>query len=205
MDEVRRRVQQDTLGRRGHRNDPLYRIRRLLTTARENLTDRGRAWLEAALQVGDPSLEVTSPGTPTRTCVRCSTPRHWPLAEPSRNGCSTVSIAAQFRRSPALGERCDRGARRFWRTSTPAGSATAAPKQSTSSLRRPAAWPTGSTGSATSPNTASASCSPPTAPDPGDVDDANQADLPTRRSEEPVSVEGQSAGRGVCGGSRCVA
>ncbi|WP_432506683.1 ISL3 family transposase [Kineococcus arenarius] len=59
MDEVRRRVQQDALGRRGHRDDPLYRIRRLLTTARENLTDRGRARLEAALQAGDPNLEVT--------------------------------------------------------------------------------------------------------------------------------------------------
>jgi len=43
MDEVRRRVQQATLGRRGHEQDPLYRIRRLLTTAQENLTDRGRA------------------------------------------------------------------------------------------------------------------------------------------------------------------
>ena len=59
MDEVRRRVQQATLGRRGHKKDPLYRIRRLLTTARENLTDRGRARLEAALQAGDPGLEVT--------------------------------------------------------------------------------------------------------------------------------------------------
>ncbi|WP_432487042.1 ISL3 family transposase [Kineococcus sp. SYSU DK018] len=59
MDEVRRRVQQATLGRRGHTKDPLYRIRRLLTTARENLTDRGRARLEAALQAGDPGLEVT--------------------------------------------------------------------------------------------------------------------------------------------------
>jgi hypothetical protein len=42
MDEIRRRVQQATLGRRGHKKDPLYRIRRLLSTARENLTDRGR-------------------------------------------------------------------------------------------------------------------------------------------------------------------
>ncbi len=32
-------------GRRGHRDDPLYRIRRLLTTARKNLTDRAApAW-----------------------------------------------------------------------------------------------------------------------------------------------------------------
>jgi transposase len=30
VDEVRRRVQQDTCGHRGHRNDPLYRIRNIL-------------------------------------------------------------------------------------------------------------------------------------------------------------------------------
>jgi transposase len=30
VDEVRRRVQQDTLGRRGHKHDPLYKIRGLL-------------------------------------------------------------------------------------------------------------------------------------------------------------------------------
>ena len=59
MDEVRRRVQQDVLGRRGHKDDPLYRIRRLLTTGAKHLTDRGRARLEAALQTGDPNLEVT--------------------------------------------------------------------------------------------------------------------------------------------------
>lgn len=59
MDEVRRRTQQATLGRRGRKNDPLYKIRRLLTTARENLIDRGTARLEAALQAGDPGFEVT--------------------------------------------------------------------------------------------------------------------------------------------------
>src|SRR4051812_15209950 len=30
VDEVRRRVQQDTCGHRGHRDDPLYRIRSIL-------------------------------------------------------------------------------------------------------------------------------------------------------------------------------
>ncbi|MBX6752524.1 MAG: transposase [Micromonosporaceae bacterium] len=30
VDEVRRRVQQDTLHRRGHKGDPLYEVRRLL-------------------------------------------------------------------------------------------------------------------------------------------------------------------------------
>ena len=42
LDEVRRRVQHDTLGHRGHKNDPLYRSRRLLTKASERLDDKGR-------------------------------------------------------------------------------------------------------------------------------------------------------------------
>ncbi len=39
VDEVRRRVQQETLGHRGRKGDPLYRIRRLLQTGIENLTE----------------------------------------------------------------------------------------------------------------------------------------------------------------------
>jgi len=38
VDEVRRRVQQDTLGRRGHKRDPLYKIRGLLRHGIEHLT-----------------------------------------------------------------------------------------------------------------------------------------------------------------------
>ena len=37
--EVRRRVQQDTLGHRGMKNDPLYKIRTILRSGAENLTD----------------------------------------------------------------------------------------------------------------------------------------------------------------------
>jgi CTP:molybdopterin cytidylyltransferase MocA len=42
VDEVRRRVQHETLGHRGHKGDPLYGIRRLLLTGDERLSDRGR-------------------------------------------------------------------------------------------------------------------------------------------------------------------
>jgi transposase len=59
VDEVRRRVQQTTLGHRGHRDDPLYAVRRLLCRGAEHLTDTQRAKLEAALQAGDPTLAVT--------------------------------------------------------------------------------------------------------------------------------------------------
>jgi transposase len=59
VDEVRRRVQQDQLGRRGHKQDPLYRIRRLLLTGIENLTDRQRERLKTGLDSGDPDWHVT--------------------------------------------------------------------------------------------------------------------------------------------------
>jgi transposase len=43
VDQVRRRTQQATLGHRGRKHDPLYQIRKLAITARERLTQRGRA------------------------------------------------------------------------------------------------------------------------------------------------------------------
>jgi transposase len=58
LDEVRRRVQQATLHRRGHKDDPLYRIRRTLLTGTEHLTDRQRQQLDRYLPVGDPHGEV---------------------------------------------------------------------------------------------------------------------------------------------------
>jgi transposase len=59
VDEVRRRVQQDTLGHRGHKDDPLYRIRGLLRRGAEHLSERQLAKLNAGLQAGDPNWEVT--------------------------------------------------------------------------------------------------------------------------------------------------
>ena len=58
VDQVRRRTQQATLGHRGRKPDPLYRIRKLLLTAAEQLTQRGRVRLRAGLAVGDPTGEV---------------------------------------------------------------------------------------------------------------------------------------------------
>ncbi len=58
LDECRRRVQNETLGHRGHKYDPLYRSRRLLTRADERLQDRGRAKLLGLLDAGDPRGEV---------------------------------------------------------------------------------------------------------------------------------------------------
>jgi transposase len=58
LDEVRRRVQNETLGHRGRKDDPLYRSRRLLTKADERLDDRGRTKLLGLLEAGDPRGEV---------------------------------------------------------------------------------------------------------------------------------------------------
>ncbi len=59
VDQVRRRVQQEQLGHRGHKHDPLYAVRRLLRRGRENLSRHAMARIEAALEAGDPDWEVT--------------------------------------------------------------------------------------------------------------------------------------------------
>jgi transposase len=59
VDEVRRRVQQDTLGQRGHKDDPLYKIRGLLRRGREHLSDKQVTKLNSCLVAGDPGWEVT--------------------------------------------------------------------------------------------------------------------------------------------------
>jgi transposase len=58
LDECRRRVQNETLGHRGRKDDPLYRSRRLLTKGHERLDAHGEAKLLSLLEVGDPRGEV---------------------------------------------------------------------------------------------------------------------------------------------------
>ena len=58
VNDVRRRVQQDIHGHRGHRDDPLYRIRNILRAGEENLTDRQRARLQTAFTADERHLEV---------------------------------------------------------------------------------------------------------------------------------------------------
>jgi transposase len=60
VDQVRWRTQEATLGHRGPKHDPLYQVRKLAITARERLTQRGRARLRAGLAAGDPTGEVAA-------------------------------------------------------------------------------------------------------------------------------------------------
>jgi transposase len=58
LDECRRRVQNETLGHRGRRDDPLYKGRRLLTKGHERLDEKGNTKLLGFLEAGDPRGEV---------------------------------------------------------------------------------------------------------------------------------------------------
>lgn len=58
VDEVRRRVQQGTLGHRGRKGDPLYGIQTILRAGRESLTDKQHARLEAAFTHREEHVEV---------------------------------------------------------------------------------------------------------------------------------------------------
>jgi transposase len=57
VDDIRRRVQQESLGHRGRKLDPLFRTRRSMTRGWERLSDRQRDKLLIALDHGDPDGE----------------------------------------------------------------------------------------------------------------------------------------------------
>lgn len=58
VDEVRRRVQQETLDRRGRKGDPLYGILRILRTSVERLTDRQWGRLHKGIAADQRHVEV---------------------------------------------------------------------------------------------------------------------------------------------------
>jgi transposase len=58
LDAVRRRVQIEQLGHRGRRDDPLYRVRRVLLRSEETLDPGATERLWSLLELGDPGAEV---------------------------------------------------------------------------------------------------------------------------------------------------
>jgi len=125
LDECRRRVQNETVGHRGRKDDPLYRARRLLTKAHERLDDRGEATLLGLLRAGDlrgevrmawhakkssaPSTRSTNPTRPPSSSPNSQKtsktnhvpPKSTPSAAPS-DGSSTTS-------SPGIRHGCRTG------------------------------------------------------------------------------------------------
>ena len=59
LDKVRRRVQNQTLGHRGRKKDPLYRIRKLLLKGAERLDGKGLDRMLLEMRIGDPDGDVT--------------------------------------------------------------------------------------------------------------------------------------------------
>jgi transposase len=58
LDQVRRRVQNQTLGHRGRKRDPLYRIRKLMVAGAERLDAQGLDRMLLGVRLGDPDDEV---------------------------------------------------------------------------------------------------------------------------------------------------
>jgi transposase len=58
LDKVRRRVQNEILGHRGRKSDPLFKIRKLLLAGAERLNESGNERLLLGLRIGDPDNEV---------------------------------------------------------------------------------------------------------------------------------------------------
>ena len=58
VDDVRRRVQQETTGHRGRRDDPLYRVRNILRAGQEHLSESQQARLHTAFTAREEHVEV---------------------------------------------------------------------------------------------------------------------------------------------------
>ena len=58
IDDTRRRIQNEVLGHRGRKGDPLYRARRLLTMAEQRLGEKGAEKMRGLLRAGDPYGQV---------------------------------------------------------------------------------------------------------------------------------------------------
>ena len=100
LDECRRRVQNETLGHRGRKNDPLYRSRRLLTKGHERLDERGEAKLLGLLEAGDPGARCASRGTPKRPS-EASTPSMTPT-RPTPSSTSSPTTSSTFDHPPEV-------------------------------------------------------------------------------------------------------
>ena len=83
VDDVRRRIQQETLGHRGRKGDPLYGIRHVLRAGRERLTSRQQNRL-ASTSLPTPIMSRSkSPTSAPKTSATCSTSPPPPKADAS--------------------------------------------------------------------------------------------------------------------------
>ena len=124
LDEVRRRVQQDTTGHRGRKGDPLYQIRLLLRASRDRLTKRQKERLREAFVADEAHISVEVAylhrASPRRLPPRHTRPRATPGRTPHRE---PTSLSHPRDRSPR-GEPYASGRTHSWPTLIPAEPAT---------------------------------------------------------------------------------
>lgn len=133
IDDVRRRVQQETLGHRGRTGDPLYGIRRVLLRGHERLTARAWSGSWPVSTPATPASRSPTPGSARRNCGASMPHTTWPTpAAGSPTSTCTARSARQLNFSgwpaPSPGGRL-----RSWPTSPPAAPQTGEP-------RRPTSW-----------------------------------------------------------------
>ena len=132
MEETRRRVQQEQLGHRGRKNDPLYKIRNVLRSGVQRLTERQIERLETGLEAGDPDYEVT---VAWRCYQQLRSAYHTKDLAEGRQ--IAIKIVDRFHTCPIpeiarLGRTLRAGSSSSWPTSPPAARTTAEPKRSVS-------------------------------------------------------------------------
>lgn len=120
LDEVRRRRQQQIHGHRGHKHDPLFRLRRVLRVPRNASTTRPGSKCSTGCGTPTPTTRSLRPGSPW-TCFVASTPRLIATAATAVSWSSTSgSRRSTSPSSPGWPPRSIAGKTRCSRTSTPA-------------------------------------------------------------------------------------
>ena len=112
LDEVRRRVQNQTLGHRGRKHDPLYRARKLLVAASENVTDSGRIRQRGQLDAGDPYGEVRDAWHAKETLRSI-----YDIADADIGAATVAQLAADLQ-DPGMPAEINRLGRTIWRWRT---------------------------------------------------------------------------------------
>jgi transposase len=156
VDQVRPRTQQATLGHRGRKHDPLDRIRKLLLTAAEQLTQRGQVRLRAGLAAGDPGGEVAAAWQDKELLRAVYAAAGMPAAAPPWNASTAGRTGSGWRSCPGLSAPCGRGRWRSLLGMPPMAAPMGPPRRSTCWSRR-SSGP--GTASATSPTTDYGCCS----------------------------------------------
>ncbi len=94
LDEVRRRVQNQTLGHRGRKHDPLYRSRKLLSAGHERISETGEDRLRGLLESGDPYGEVRNASHANETLRGI-----YDIADPDLGRVTVDQLAVEFQDS----------------------------------------------------------------------------------------------------------